>query len=322
MANPVRLIKHVIANDVDVSHSVDVKDIDSHLFACIFAAKDALEGGPLMGFPDVEKAHLWNLIECLAQAHPSIRKLLQGEQSASAVDALAIARLQVESVYTVCYLLQGPENVRLFLKNSWKKKYIRFLLHREEHVNLARFDDYYKIKGADLIDKLQGASFVTDAERRTIDYEQLGFPFGPRPQLAHIPLFPTPGKTIPLITDSNRRRMLERMYPEYEFLCSFAHGDAESVFFRSATDPRSRFRGLFTAGEMEKFYQEAVLEPPVMYSVLSAVQVATEIASIYPTNVELHATVAMAWTLLTNMSLHCVPAWEIRAKRVLGAVGP
>jgi hypothetical protein len=307
---------------VDVAQSVDVKTIDAHLFGCIFAAKDALECGALMGFPDFEKAHIWNLIECLAQSHRSIRKLLQGEQSASSVDALAIARLQVESVYTICYLLQGPENVRLLLKNFWKKKYIRFLLHREEHVNLPRFDDYYKIKGADLIDKLQGASFVTDAERRTIDYEQPGFPFGPRPQLVHIPRFPTPGKTIPLITDSNRRRMLERIYPEYEFLCSFAHGDAEPALFGSATDPRSRYRDLFTTGEMEKFYQEAVLEPPVMYSVLSAVQVATEIASVYPTNVELHATVAKAWTFLTKVSLHCVPAWEIRAKSVLGAVGP
>jgi hypothetical protein len=59
-----------------------------------------------------------------------------------------------------------------------------------------------------------------------------------------------------------------------------------------------------------------------MYSVLSSVQVSTEIAAHYPTNVELHATLAKAWTLLTSGSLIAVPAWEIRAKQVLGAIGP
>jgi len=87
---------------------------------------------------------------------------------------LAVSRLQIESLYTLCYMLQSPANVRLFLKNGWKKKYIRFLLHREEHANLRRFDEFYTKMGFELIGKLQGVSFVTEEERRTIEYDQLG----------------------------------------------------------------------------------------------------------------------------------------------------
>jgi hypothetical protein len=321
MTRTVRTIKHVLTRDVDVSQIVDVKTIDAHVYTCLETAQNAIDKQPLPGFPDAERAHIWSLIGCLSYSHKSIRKLLVGEQSSSAVDALAVARLQIESLYTLCYLLQSPENVQLFLKNGWKKKYIRFLLHREEHVNFRRFDDFYTT-GFELLGKLQGVSFVSDEERRKIEYDQLGHPFGPLPQLADIPPFPTPGRIIQRITDASQRAMLDRMYPEYEYLCSFAHGDAESVFFRTISDLRSRFRGLFSTSEMENFYQTGVLEPPVMYSVLSAVQVATEVAALYPTDIELHAETAKAWTLLTAGSLIAVPAWEIRAKQVLGAIGP
>ncbi|MGO9326452.1 MAG: hypothetical protein ACLP07_18010 [Terracidiphilus sp.] len=322
MARPVKAIKHVVTRDVDVSGMVDVKTIDAHVYSCLSAAQDAIERKSLPGFPDAESAHVWSLVGCMSHSHRSIRKLLLGEQNPSAVDALAVARLQVESLYTLCYLLQSPENVRLFLKNGWKKKYVRFLLHREEHVNLRRFDEFYSKVGIGLIDKLQGVSFVSDAERRKIECDQLGYPLGPKPLLADIPPFPTPGRVIRLIRDPNQRRMLERIYPEYEFLCSFAHGDSESVFSRSIADPRSRFRNLFSSSEMEDFYQKGVLEPPVMYSVLSAVQVATEIAAVYPADIELCAKVTGAWNLLTRGSLIAVPAWELRAKGVLGAIGP
>jgi hypothetical protein len=321
MTRSVKDIKHVLTRDVDVDQSVDVKTVDAHVFSCLGAAQDAMEKQPLSGFPAFESAHIWNLIGCLSHSHKSIRKLLMGVQNPSAVDALAIARLQLESLYTLCYLLQSPENVRIFLKNAWKKKYARFLLHREEHVNFERFDEFYSKTGYELIENLQVASSVTAEERRKIEYEQLGRPFGPLQQLTAIPPFPTPGRIIPLISDPNQKRMLERLYPEYEFLCSFAHGDAESVFFRSVADPRSRFSRMFSTSEMENFYQTGVLEPPIMYSVLSAVQVATEIAEHYPANIQLHAETAKAWTLLSRGSLIALPVWEIRAKHILGAIG-
>ena len=88
------------------------------------------------------------------------------------MDALPIARLQLETLYTFCFLLQSAENVRLFLKNNWKKKYIRFLLEREERRNLQRFDEFYMRTGQSLIDMLQGLSSVSDEERQTIEQDE------------------------------------------------------------------------------------------------------------------------------------------------------
>jgi hypothetical protein len=96
MQQQVRTLKHVLTQDVDITKEVDVKVIDAHVFSCLIAAQKALDKQPLPGFPARESGHIWSLIGCLAHSHRSIRRLLIGERSAAAVDALAIARLQVE----------------------------------------------------------------------------------------------------------------------------------------------------------------------------------------------------------------------------------
>jgi hypothetical protein len=213
--------------------------------------------------------------------------------------------------------MQSVENVRLFLKNAWKKKYVRFLLYRAESVHISRCNEYYGKTGLEMIDQLQGESFVTEEERRTIEFQQLGSASPPRP-LVLIKGFPTPAVVVKKITEPNLRKMLARLNSEYEYLCSFAHGDAEATFFRTFADKRSPFHTLHTTSEIEKFYQEQVLEPPILYSALSSILVATEIASAFPAEVELRAKLVEAWNFLTKGSLMVVSAWETRAQRVLG----
>jgi hypothetical protein len=317
----VQKIAHVIDHDLDITQSYDVATLDEHVYTCISLSRSAIEVGKLAGYSDYEKAHIWNFIEGMRYSHKSIRKLLKGEQSASAVDALAIARLQLENLFTICFLLQSAENVRLFLKNAWKKKYVRFLLHRAEHIRLSRFDEYYNNTGLEMLDKLQGVSFVSDEERRTIDIQQLGYPFGPKPQVVRMEGFPTPAQVVKKITNPDQKQMLARLNSEYEFLCSFAHGDGESVLFRTVADKRSPFQSLHMTSEIEKFYQEQVLEPPILYSALSSILVATEVAASFPSEVELRARLGEAWNFLTKSSLSVVSAWETRAKKVLGFVG-
>jgi hypothetical protein len=317
----VQKVAHVIDQDIDITRSYDVAMLDEQVYTCISLSKTVIEVGKLSGYADYEKAHIWNFIEGMRHSHKSIRKLLMGEQSASAVDALAIARLQLENLFTICFLLQSEENVRLFLKNAWKKKYVRFLLHRAEHIQLSRFDEYSNNTGLEMLDKLQAMSFISDEERRTIDIQQLGYPFGPKPQLVRMEGFPTPAQVAKKITNPDQKQMLARLNSEYEFLCSFAHGDADAVFFRAVADKRSPFHSLHTTSEIEKFYQEQVLEPPVLYSALSSILVATEVAAAFPAEVELRARLGEAWNFLTKSSLLVVSAWETRAKKVLGIVG-
>ena len=102
------------------------------------------------------------MIDSFRHSHGSIRRLLAGERSASAVDALAIARIQLENLFTICYFLQSPESVRLHMKNAWKKTFIRFLLQRAEHACLQRFDQYFNHQAPEMIDRLQAISSVSD----------------------------------------------------------------------------------------------------------------------------------------------------------------
>lgn len=141
----VRNIKHVLRPDTDIDPAgiADVLKFDALVFSSILAAQNALSSALPAGFSEFERDQLRYVIDGQRYGHLTIRKLLQGERNPSAVDALTIARLQLEVLYSLCFMLQGGQNVRLFLKNGWKKKYIRFLLQREEHGHLSRFSDYF-----------------------------------------------------------------------------------------------------------------------------------------------------------------------------------
>jgi hypothetical protein len=290
------------------------------MYLCIEAAKDSLRVEPPKGYSEFERDHLINIVDSLRHSHAAIRKLLEGTQSPIAVDALAISRLQLETLYNFCYLVQAPENVRFFLKCGWKKKYIRYLLEREECAQLSRFDEFLQVLSQPALEGLQRVSFVTDEERRTIDYDELGTPFGPIPQRRLIPNFPTPMKVIKRLTNAPQQNILKRLYPEYQFLCSFAHGDSEASLFRTVSNKRSIASSIMSTGDIEDFYQRHVLEPPVLYSALSSILVATEVFAIYPGDVDLAAKLAKGWVFLLRASLLARPLWELRAKLVLPTI--
>jgi hypothetical protein len=317
---PVHKIKHVLNDDIDTTQQVDVNDIDLHVYRCIEAAKDALRSSLPSGYSEFERDQLLNVVDGLRHSHASIRKLLSGKQSPMAVDALAISRLQLETLYNFCFLVQSPENVRLFLKNGWKKKYVRFLLEREECVNLPRFENFLQILSQPALDGLQRLSSVSDEERRTIEMDELGPPFGPMPTRVIIGNFPTPMKVIEKLDSAPQGRMLKRLYPEYQFLCSFAHGDSESILLRIVSNDRSVASQVMSTGEIKDVYQRQVLEPPVVYSALSSIQVATEVAAMYPNEIELLAKLAKAWMFLLKAQLLARPIWDLRAKHVLPVI--
>jgi hypothetical protein len=172
-------IKHVLTSDIDVSQQLDVAELDELVRLCAFSARDAMNASPAAGFSELEWMHLPLMLENLVHSHNSIRTLIGGARSASAVDALAIARLQLETVYTLCFLLEDHVNVQLFLKNGWKKKYVRFLLHREEMGCIRRFGDYFSGQVISTLEALRIRSFVSDNEKRTIEEEELGPQPGP-----------------------------------------------------------------------------------------------------------------------------------------------
>jgi hypothetical protein len=260
---------------------------------------------------------LESVLEGMRSAHQSIRKLLNDKISASSVDALAIARLQLETLYSFCFLLQDAKNVAIFLKSGWKKQYIRFLLMREECAGIPRFDEFMTIHGVQMLEQMRKRIGVTDAEKVTLDSEQLGtvMPIGVMQET--IADFPTPGKLIGKIWNHDQKSMLERLYPEYQWLCSFAHGDLAASIFRTALDQRTPLSRRPSPEARENIFQKEVAEPSVLYSTICAVQVATEVAAIYPGDIELMIKVTSAWTGLNKFTLLARSVWERRASKVL-----
>jgi hypothetical protein len=310
-------IKHVLNSDIDITQGFDVKILDEYVNTCITAAQSALQNVVPSGFSDFPRDVLLRVMEGLRSAHKSIRTLLRDGPSASSVDAMTVARLQLESLYSFCFLLQDENNVYLFLKSGWKKEYIRFLLMREECINIRRFDDFVNRDGIQALDHKRKLIHVTDAEKLTLECKQLGTKMPAGIQEETIAEFPTPRRILSRIVNPDQRSMLERLYPEYQWLCSFAHGSEIASFFRTALDERSpQARFTTSDGRAEVFLKE-IGEPSVLYSAISAVQVATEVAAIYPHDVELMVKVTNAWSGLSRFTLLSRSVWERRAKKVL-----
>jgi len=271
---------------------------------------------PLTGYNEFEKDNLKVTLDCLKYSHQTIRRILWEEPSPSTVDVLTLARLQIETVYTFCLMLQDAKYVRNFLKYGWKQKYIRFLLHREEYCQISRFSDYFK-DGFQQLQVLQARCLVSEDERYTIEEDQLGIPLPQGINRVRIEKFPTPGAVIDKLTDQDLKMMLMRLYVEYEFLCIFAHGGADSEAFKAVLDSRSPVRDYISSEQRKDLYQRWLGEPSITYSLISAVLCATEVAARCPNHIELQVKLSNAWALLRKYSLWSVPVWEIRAKKVL-----
>lgn len=319
MALTVSKIKHVLDSDsdVDVTQSFDCKTLDEYVNTCVTAAQNALQNAVPQGFSDFSRDVLLRLMEGLRSAHQSIRTLLRDGPSASSVDAMTVARLQLESLYSFCFLLQDENNLYLFLKNGWKREYINFLLMREECKNIRRFDDFVNRDGIQSLDHKRKLIRVTDAEKLTIECKELGTGMPAGIQEETIADFPTPGRIISRIVNPDQKSMLERLYPEYQWLCSFAHGGETASFFRTVLDERSPQAKFITHEKRADLFQQHIAEHSVLYSAICAVQIATEIVVIYPYDVELMVKVANAWSGLSKFTLLSRSVWERRAKKIL-----
>src|SRR5436309_852970 len=129
-------------DDLDESVKTDVSVIDSLIRRCIVRTTTAIERGALPGYDEFETAQLGQFIRSMMWTHEGIRQVLRQEGQPSSVDALALARVQLEGVYTICYMLHQPSSVGDYVKAGWKKTFSRFLLEQKEREQLPRFKEY------------------------------------------------------------------------------------------------------------------------------------------------------------------------------------
>jgi hypothetical protein len=306
--------------DIDLDRHLDAPVLDGHVKQCAAAVTEALKTPP-PGYSKDQAAHLSWMFDAMRFTHATIRNLVAlGIKSPSCVDSLALARQQLEALYSVCLMVQDPSYVDIYIKSFWRDAYVQFLLDRQERHGLPRFDDYLNKTGLPLMEQLRVKSGVIEEEKATVEMEELGTPLPAGMQPVKIKSFPQPRSVIEQVLDPERKRMLNRLYPEYKRLCAYAHGSVQNWIAKTAFWEASPYQKLHTDDEREAKYLKDIAEPALVFSFLPTIQSTCEIATLYPSDVELKRVAIGAWNLLSEMNLLGKIIWEIRGRSSLGVI--
>lgn len=303
-------------NDVDLGR-VDANSLSDALDVCVGRATLALQG-PVGTYSDFQRDNIGIKFRCMQTTFRHIRVILRaGYEDPCSVDALAIARLALEDLYTLCLMLENSDYVTKYLQDGWRKAYIQFLLQAQETQNLARFDEYNR--GAPpMLDGLRRMIGISDAQMHGVRKEQLGVAMPGGLNYEAIPRFPTPKGVIELLPVGDKRTMLERLYMEYVYLCSFNHGLSEAMAFKTMFDQRSLFSQYVPAAKRSDAWQRSVAERSFTTALLSVAQATAELTALYPEDSDLRGAAMNAWNVMADGHLLGQAIWNIRTRRLLG----
>lgn len=308
-----------IKTDIDLDAKWDARDADASVNRCVASVTECLKSAA-PNFTEVQRVHLHQILLSIRHGHFAVRELLrpEGEQPLS-VNVMPLVRSQLETLYAICLIIEKPEALGDYLKDGWKKLYVRHIGMREECRALPRVS-----KGlADVekwLEQLRIVSGVTNVEKQTVEAQELGIQLPAGTALIGISQFPTPRRVINQLTDPHRKRMLSRLYPEYQFLCGFVHFSPATVTLTSLLDSRQPFRKLFTSGQITEMWQKEIAGPAIWLDVISVIQCCTEFLAIYPNDVELARCCVEAWKPLSENTFIGRVVWEMRSRELLGAI--
>jgi hypothetical protein len=317
----VRKDAFVHSADIDPTLRIDGGKLASLANVCISRAVDALNRA-CPRYNELRRFQMAEVLTSMKSTQSTIRKLVgEGFEGAEAVNALVLARLQLEGLYVFCLMLESPDWVDCYLRDGWKKMYVHFLLQREETKNLSRFDDFSQTEAPTNLENLRALLRITSAQQQTIDRDELGVPLPAGVAEEKIDRFPTPGALINAISEPGRKSMLERLYYEYIYLSSFSHGLPQSNLFKRMFGEHTIHSKLFSDSKRKEKFQENVVEEPFLISFVSMIQCAAELTTLYPTDTDLLAAVTGAWTATKSGGLLINVIWGIRTKKLLRALG-
>ena len=253
-------------------------------------------------------------------AHHAIRELLRSEgNNPTPVQVMPLVRTQLETLFAICLVLEDPSSLDVYLKDGWGKLYVRYLLTRAEGRNLPRVMVALD-KQAFAMEQFRLASGVTDVEKRTIELDELGVPLPTGMAPLRIRQFPSPRRVIRQVHDPERKGMLQRLYPEYQFLCGFVHFSPASRVLSTLFDNRQLPGQWSTTGQRHEIFQKEVAGPALAIDLISVFQSSAEFVSVYPADIELVKSVVEAWSQIAERWLLGQVIWNLRTKRLLGAL--
>jgi hypothetical protein len=313
-------VAHIHDKDVDINKKVDARRLDEKTDLCVVRATRALEI-ETPGYTELHRVNMSFIITSMQATHRAMKKVLgSGPDKPESIDAMVLARVNLEGLYALCLMFESSGYVDCYLQDGWRKLYVKFILQREETKKLPRFDDYSQRIAPASLTGLRKIFGITEIQQQTIDHEELGAPLRTGSKPVPIPRFPTPGGVIDKIPAGDRRQMLERLYLEYQRLSSFAHGLSEANQFKEMCRRDSRFAGVFSEDQLRETFHREVEELSWIVSRLSIIQSVAELTSLYKGNVDLCAAATQAWLEFSDGILLAKTIWEIRTKKLLGVV--
>jgi len=312
---------YVHTDDVDETGRVNAGPINDAMEECVELAVFSLKRVPLAGYSEFQARQIATLLQSMRWTHRAIRRILsfEGEDRGMAVDGLSLARIPVEGLFSICLMLEGPQWVDCYLRDGWKKQYVRFLLQREETKLLKRFDDFSNRTGPRNLDLLRQILGISEAEVATIYFDEIGTSMPGGMKRATIEQFPTPAGVLARIPQGDKNNMLRRLYHEYRWLCSFVHGLSDAMIYKVLVDPKSNLP-FEPQLDLNNGFHRQVREPAYLTSLLSIIQAAAEIAALFPGNLKLAAELNRAWKEVSTDALLGRAIWALRTKALLGVV--
>jgi hypothetical protein len=323
MADPLKIrvrdyISH-LAGDIASDARIDVLKVDGLVNRCINAVTESLKR-PTSQFSERQREHLSHIFLWMRHAHRGVRELLRPDgKDPLSVGVMPLVRAQLEILFALCLIIEKPESLAVYLKDGWKKLYVRHLLMREECAALPRVTDSLRQVEPSL-EQFRLLSGVTDSERLTIDAEELGTPMPVDVAPQTIPRFPTPMVVIRQMQDPERKAMLMRLYPEYQFLCGFVHFSPAATVLSGLLDPRNPQAAMISSVKKYDVFQKELAGPAIWLDSISIVQGCSEFVSVYRDDVELARAGIEGWKSLMEQSLIGRVIWQLRTRRLLGAL--
>ena len=270
---PVRECAYVHDEDVDPDRHVDAEVINAAMETATRRARLALEG-PSGTYTDLHRQIIRTVYSSMLSTHRLVRQVLaNGWRSPQSIDALALARLPLEGLYTLCLMFEDPFWVDVYLRDGWKKQYMQLLLECEETRNLPRFRDFCTNSAPANLDALRQLHGITDAQAATIKHDELGTPLPAGIARAPISRFPSPAGVIDRLTDGTaKRRMLERLHREYVFLCTFAHGLPDALVLKTMFGEERPVRDHVDDETLRDIFHRQVEQPAYTLSLIGLLQ--------------------------------------------------
>ena len=320
-------MKYQHTEDIDKTRAFSVKSLNPKVKIVINRTANAIER--LSIWNSTDRHILADIFRGLWATHRAIAILLSKKEEYSSIspisiEAMSLAREQVESLFTVCLLLDDPNRwFSVYKKDAWQRQYRKYLLEKHECEKLPRFRKSIN-EIEPMFDKLQKSYGISSDEKKAIEFKFNNPKKELPPHLKNkLPEpFPTAGRAKDLIKNTSIKDCLERWYQEYRYLSGYSHGHMIKTVGLTILESRD----LNLTEEVKQKYFENVLEHGLIVSYVSSASACAEACPILEYNVEdtevieVKAALTKLWNKLTDLSLLGKLFWNIRISKILGVI--